>query len=73
MHLTTGSSTGYLVGRLVEVDALVCPGCHEPVHPEPPTSHDRPMGVPDAEFCHRDGSELCGDARGPGEPIETTR
>ena len=71
MHTTTKPRP---VGRLVDIGQLLCPGCHNPVRPEPPTAV--PVFVPGlgGEFSHRDGSPLCADRLGRAvEPIEANR
>lgn len=57
--------------RAVDLEALVCPGCGDPVAGEPPTGW--PAGAGRApEFSHRDGSVLCPDVSGRiGEPVES--
>lgn len=71
---TTSSSTAARIrtrGSGVELDALACPGCAEPVDAAPPASRE---DVPVPGFCHRDGSELCPDSSGTGgEPVEFER
>lgn len=73
MATTTSSTTtrARTRGSGVELDALACPGCAEPVDTAPPASgEDGPV----PGFCHRDGSELCSDGSGTaGEPVEFER
>lgn len=60
MHTTIISAAS--VERLVDEDALTCPGCREQVQAKPPIR--RPGTVhtvicwEGVEFCHRDGSAL---------------
>ncbi len=65
-----GSESHGPVVEPVELDALVCPGCGEPVAGEPPLGW--PMQAGEAPgFSHRDGSVLCPDQAGRiGEPAE---
>ncbi|RZT87341.1 hypothetical protein EV383_4260 [Pseudonocardia sediminis] len=56
--------------RLVDPDALVCPGCAEPAVGMPPLGWPAAAGRA-PEFSHRDGSVLCPDQAGRiGEPVE---
>ncbi len=55
----------------VELSELLCPGCREHVHPEPPTTQPPDLGA--GGWSHRDGSPLCGSGGGRArgvEPIE---
>jgi hypothetical protein len=56
-----------ITATVVECEQLHCPGCREQVLCEPPTVDD-----PGLEFCHRDGSTLCGQRAGGSvvQPIE---
>lgn len=55
----------------VDLDALVCPGCGDPVAGEPPLGW--PAGAGETPgFSHTDGSVLCPDSAGRiGEPVES--
>lgn len=68
---TTDTRTEPPATATVDLDALVCPGCDDPVTGEPPTGW--PTGAGRApEFSHRDGSVLCPDSSGRiGEPVES--
>lgn len=58
-------------GPEVDPDALVCPGCAEPVRDVPPPEWPVRAGVA-PDWSHRDGSVLCPDGRGRvPEPVET--
>lgn len=57
-------------GLVVDPDALVCPGCAEPVCAAPPSGWPARAGVA-PEWSHRDGSVLCPDGLGRvPEPVE---
>jgi hypothetical protein len=73
MHTITSARFTHEVGSLVECEELVCPGCREQAYPEPPAGGRETAGVAVPEFSHRDGSELCGAAHGPRDPVEATR
>lgn len=70
MHTSTEHAAP--IGTWVDEEALSCPGCRHPVRAERPTTGL--VEIPQGEFCHRDGSELCADARGRVcEPVKATR
>ncbi len=57
-------------GRLVEPEALICPGCGEQVRCTPPT-YPRVGDAAVPQFCHRDTSPLCPTRSGAAtEPVE---
>lgn len=57
----------------VDLDALVCAGCTDPVRSDPPLGWPSRAGAAPL-FSHRDGSVLCPDSRGRlGEPVEVRR
>ena len=51
--------------QFVDIEDLVCPGCGDPVHGDPPTGWPADDSVV-PRFSHTDGTALCSG----GEPIE---
>jgi len=57
--------------QFVDPEQLICPGCGDPVRPEPPGYWRVADGLPAPQFSHPDGSALCRCIDGTvAEPIE---
>jgi hypothetical protein len=60
--------------QLVDPDALICPGCIEPVRCAPPGYWVVREGLPVPAFSHQDATPLCRTRAGVvAEPIEVAR
>ncbi|MGI9000836.1 MAG: hypothetical protein ACR2GH_04145 [Pseudonocardia sp.] len=68
MH--TSTMTTRTVGRFVDPEDLICPGCGEQVRCAPPAYWRVRDGLPVPQFSHLDRSALCrvgGTVADPGE------